>query len=101
MESSEIIAVDEQSFRAEVLEESRPVLLDFGARWCQPCKALTPIAASIAAEYTGRLKVVAIDADDCPELAARYRVRAMPTLIVIDRGQEVRRHVGVTSKQKV
>lgn len=101
MESSKVVSVDEQSFHAEVLESTRPVLVDVGARWCPPCRALEPIVAAIAAEYEGRLKVVAIDSDQSPELAARLGIRANPTLIVFDGGREIRRHVGLTSRPKV
>lgn len=77
------------------------MLVDVGARWCPPCRALEPIVAAIAAEYEGRLKVVAIDSDQCPDLGARPGIRANPTLIVLDGGREIRRHVGLTSRPKV
>lgn len=101
MKSGKVIAVDEQSFRAEVLESDRPVLVDVGARWCPPCRALEPIVEAIAAEYEGRLKVVALDSDESPALCARYGLRANPTLILIDRGQEITRHVGLLNRQRV
>ncbi len=101
MKSGKVIAVDEQSFRAEVLESDRPVLVDIGARWCPPCRALEPIVESIAAEYEDRLKVVSLDSDACPALCARYGLRANPTLILIDRGQEITRHVGLLNRQRV
>ena len=101
MKSDKVIPVDEQSFRAEVLESTRPVLVDVGAQWCPPCRALEPIVAGIAAEYDGRIKVVAIDSDQCPDLGARLGIRANPTLIVFDGGREIRRHVGLTSRPKV
>lgn len=72
-----------------------------GARWCPPCRALEPIIAAIAAEYEGRLKVVAVDSDPSPELAARHGIRANPTLIVFDGGREITRRVGFASREKV
>ncbi len=101
MKSEKVIAVDEQSFRAEVLEADRPVLVDVGARWCPPCRALEPIVAAIAAEFEDRLKVVALDSDASPALCARYGIRANPTLILIHRGQEITRHVGFMNRQRV
>jgi thioredoxin 1 len=101
MHANGIVHVDQRNFQAEVLGSERPVLLDFGAAWCGPCRALAPIAASIAEEYAGRLKVATIDADDSPEIVARYGVRAMPTLIVMEGGREVRRHVGLLSRQRL
>jgi thioredoxin 1 len=101
MKSDKVIPVDEQSFRAEVLESTGPVLVDVGAQWCPPCRALEPIVAAIAAEYEGRLKVVAVDSDQCPTLGASLGIRANPTLIVFDGGREIRRHVGLTSRPKV
>lgn len=101
MKSSNVIAVDEQNFHAEVLESTCPVLVDVGAEWCSPCRALEPVVASIAAEYEGRLKVVALDSDHSPQLAVRYGIRANPTLIVFDGGREITRRVGLTSRPKV
>lgn len=101
MKSGKVIAVDEQSFRAEVLESDRPVLVDVGAQWCPPCRALEPIVDSIAVDYEGRLKVVSLDSDASPALCARYGLRANPTLILIDRGQEITRHVGLLNRQRV
>jgi thioredoxin 1 len=101
MKSSHVIPVDERNFQAEVLASTLPVLVDVGARWCPPCRALEPIVDAIAAEYDGRLQVVAIDSDASPDLGARLGIRANPTLIVFHGGKEIRRHVGLTNRQKV
>jgi thioredoxin 1 len=101
MKSSHVTPVDERNFQAEVLESTLPVLVDVGARWCPPCRALEPIVDAIAAEYDGRLKVVAIDSDNSPDLGARLGIRANPTLIVFDGGREITRRVGLTTRPKV
>lgn len=101
MKSSHVLPVDDHDFQSQVLESTCPVLVDVGAQWCPPCRALEPIVAAIAAEYDGRLKVVAIDSDASPGLGARLGIRANPTLLVFDGGREIRRHVGLTTRPKV
>jgi thioredoxin 1 len=93
--------IDEQSFEAEVIGSDVPVLVDFTATWCAPCRALTPILHKIAAEGAGRLKVATIDGDECASIATRFGVRGFPTVIAFVGGKEVARHVGVTSKEKL
>jgi thioredoxin len=101
MKSDHVLAVDATTFQAEVLESALPVLVDVGATWCPPCRALEPIVESVAAEYQGRLKVVAVNSDASPALCARYGLRANPTLILFNRGQEITRHVGLLNRQRL
>lgn len=89
--------VTEANFEAEVLKSPLPVLLDFGADWCAPCRALEPVVEKLAAEHAGRVRVLKIDADDSAAIAARYGVRALPTVITFVGGQEHKRHTGNTS----
>ena len=96
-----VISADDSSFTREVLESSIPVLVDFGGKWCGPCKVLAPIVERIAAENGGRLKVVAVDVDDAPETARRYGVRGVPTVAVFKGGVESGKIVGVTSREKL
>ena len=96
-----VIEVDDESFDREVLEAEVPVLVDFGAPWCGPCKALATIIERVAAEAAGRVKVVTIDTDASPRTALRYGVRAVPTLLVFRKGERTAQHLGATSKQKV
>jgi len=84
-----------------VLTEPGVTLIDFTAAWCGPCKQLAPILKELAAEYTGRARVVAIDVADEPALAQAFRVTAMPTLVLVRDGHEVGRMVGLRPKKTV
>jgi len=95
------LEVTDDTFDAEVLASDVPVLVDFGARWCGPCKALAPIVHRVAQETAGRAKVVTMDTDDCPRTAARYGVRGVPTLLVFRRGEKTAQHVGATTREKL
>ncbi len=96
-----IQTVGDQNFEAEVISSDLPVLVDFGAVWCGPCKALEPTVAEIAGLYSGRLKVVKVDIDDSPSIAARFGIRGVPTVVVIKGGREVKRQVGNMPKSKL
>jgi thioredoxin 1 len=98
---SNVIEVDDTTFEAEVLGAEVPVLVDVGARWCGPCKALAPIVALVASETAGRVKVVTMDSDASPRTAQRYGIRAVPTLLVFRRGEKTAQHLGVASREKV
>lgn len=88
------LQVDEASFDAEVLGASEPVLVDFWAEWCGPCKAMDPILDQLAGELAGRVKIVKLDAEQNIGIVTRYNVRSMPTLIVFQGGQPVDARVG-------
>ncbi len=89
------------SSEAEVISSDLPVLVDFGAVRCGPCKALEPTVAEIAGLYSSRLKVVKVDIDDSPSVAARCGIRGVPTVVVIKGGREVKRQVGNMPKSKL
>lgn len=94
---TELPNVTERDFDDVVLGSKVPVLVDFTARWCPPCRTIEPILESIATQHADKLRVVRVDADACAALAARYRVRALPTVIAFGGGQEHNRHTGATS----
>jgi thioredoxin 1 len=91
-------AVTDQSFEQEVLKSPVPVLVDFWAAWCGPCKQIAPTVDSIAAEYTGKLKVVKLDVDNNSEVSARFGIQGIPTLILFKGGQVVEKLVGAYPK---
>ncbi|MBQ6274664.1 MAG: thioredoxin [Oscillospiraceae bacterium] len=97
---SEIILTAE-NFEKEVLNSEIPVLVDFWATWCGPCRMLAPVIAQIAQEQKGKIKVGKIDVDEQPELAIRYGIASIPTLKVFKNGQVVNSSVGVIPKPMI
>jgi thioredoxin 1 len=93
------VAVTDQSFETEVLGSEVPVLVDFWAAWCGPCRAIAPVVEDLSVEYSGKLKVVKVDVDENPQISERYRVMSIPTLLVFKGGQEIDRIVGAVPKQ--
>ncbi|MGF1425123.1 thioredoxin [Kitasatospora sp. LaBMicrA B282] len=93
--------VTDETFRAEVLESDRPVLVDFTADWCPPCRMVAPVLAAVAVEEADRLKVVALDVDLNPETQAAYGVLSMPTLVVFKNGEPVKSMVGARAKARL
>ena len=98
---AKVLDVTDASFEQEVLQSSLPVLVDFWAEWCAPCRMLAPVVKDIAASYDGRLRVVKLDVDSSPGAPARFQVRAMPTLLFFKNGQVVDSIVGAVPKQKI
>jgi thioredoxin 1 len=99
MSQGRIPMVNEDTFPAEVLAAEVPVLVEFGATWCPPCRALEPVLLGLAGESAGRWKVAAVDMDDSPDLSRKYSVRGAPTVIVFAKGVEVGRHLGLTRRE--
>ena len=92
---------NELNFDQEVLNSDVPVLVDFSATWCGPCKAIAPLVGQIADEYAGKVKVGVIDVDNSPGIAQRYQIRGVPTLLVFKSGKDVDKIVGAASKQNI
>ncbi len=90
--------VGDQTFEAEVLKSSQPVLVDYWAQWCGPCKMIGPIVEESAAEYADQLTVAKLNIDESPQIPSRYNVRSIPTLMLFKDGQPVATHVGSLSK---
>lgn len=94
-------AVTSADFQSKVLESDVPVLVDFFATWCGPCRMLAPVLEEVATEVAGKVKVVKLDIDQSPDIAQRYGVMSVPTLIVFENGQVKRQTVGAQPKQNV
>ena len=96
-----VTAVTESNFEQEVLKSSTPVLVDFWAEWCGPCKMISSVVDEIAAELDGKLKVAKVNVDEAQELAAKHNVMSIPTLIIFKQGEAVDQIVGAVSKDKL
>lgn len=90
-------AVSEEEFRETVASAGVPVLVDFYADWCGPCRAVAPLLEEVARRHAGNLLVLKVDSDRWPDLTRQHGIRGIPTLLVFDEGREVRRHVGAGS----
>ena len=95
---AEAVEVTDATFEAEVLNSETPVVLDFWAEWCRPCRQLTPIIEQLAEKYQGRIKVVKLNIDDNPVTPGRYEVRAIPTILAFQNGQVIQQLQGVRPK---
>ena len=95
------IEVTDSTFAQEVLQSTQPVLVDFWAVWCGPCRAVAPVVEEIAGDYEGKLKVMKLDVDDNPRTAAAYGVQSIPTLLVFKDGKEAERIIGAVPKKVI
>ena len=98
---SNVTPVADDSFEREVLQSATPVLIDFWAPWCAPCRAIAPVVDEIAREYAGKLKVVKMNVDENPRTPSRYGVRGIPNLILFQGGQVKEQIIGAVPKSKL
>lgn len=95
------IVLTEMNFDSEVLKSKLPVLVDFYAQWCGPCRMLAPVMAEIAEEFPGKIKVCKVDVDEAPSLVARYRIGGIPVVIAFRNGERVDSSVGYKTKEQI
>ena len=98
---SNLHAVTDETFESEVLKADKPVLVDFWAPWCGPCRSIAPIVEEIAGEYEGKLKVTKLNVDDHPATASRYGIRGIPNLLILKGGAVKEQIVGAVPKAKL
>ncbi|NLB46861.1 MAG: thioredoxin [Microbacteriaceae bacterium] len=98
---SEAINVGEQTFDKVVLQSDIPVLVDFWAAWCGPCRMVAPELDEIASDHEGKIRIVKVNVDEEPTLAAKYRITSVPAMKVFQNGEEVRELIGAMPKQQI
>lgn len=94
---SDVVTVDDTNFEVEVLNSDRPVLVDFSATWCGPCQRQLPIIEKFASDNLERVKVCKVDVDDAPNISSKLNIRAVPSIILFNRGEKVDMRAGLTS----
>ena len=99
--SEQIAHVTDDSFESEVLKSSQPVLVDYWAEWCGPCKMIAPVLDEIAGEYAGKVKIAKLNIDDNPNTPPRYGIRGIPTLMLFKEGEVEATKVGAVSKSQL
>ena len=99
--SEQIVHVTDDSFESDVLKSDQPVLIDYWAEWCGPCKMIAPVLDEIAGDYAGRLKVAKLNIDDNPNTPPRYGIRGIPTLMLFKDGEVEATKVGAVSKSQL
>jgi thioredoxin 1 len=99
--SMQIVHVSDETFQEEVLNSTQPVLIDYWAEWCGPCKMIAPVLEEIADDYSGKLKVAKLNIDDNPETPPKYGIRGIPTLMLFKNGNVEATKVGAVSKSQL
>lgn len=100
-DATNVLHFSDADFEAQVLKASVPVLVDFTATWCGPCRALAPLVEEAAGKYAGRVKVGKVDVDECPATAMKYQIRGVPTLLLFKDGKVASQSVGLIPRDKL
>lgn len=95
------ITITKKNYKTEVLESDMPVLIDFWATWCGPCKMLAPVIEELANEYEGKVKVCKVNVDDEPELASEYKIMSIPTVVLVKDGKVAETSIGFVPKTQL
>jgi thioredoxin 1 len=99
--SENVVYTDDQGFDAAVLQSAEPVLVDFWAPWCGPCRAIAPVVEELAGQYAGRLRAVKVNVDESPEVSGRFGIQSIPSLVFFANGQEVGRIIGAVPRTQL
>ena len=98
---SAAVTIDQDNFNAEVIESDTPVVVDFWAEWCMPCKMVAPVLDQISQDYAGRLKIAKVNVDDAGEIAQKYNIVSIPTLLLFKGGNVVGQQVGAVPRETI
>ncbi|MCQ9206641.1 MAG: thioredoxin [Omnitrophica bacterium] len=101
MMDQKVMDIDSESYKKEILDSDTPVLVDFWAEWCMPCRMMTPVVDELSKDYEGKVKFAKINVDNNPKLATDLQILSIPVLILFKNGKELTRMTGVNSKQNV
>jgi thioredoxin 1 len=98
---ADVPEVTESNFQTEVLQSAQPILVDFWAPWCGPCRQIAPLVQQLGKDYAGKVRVAKVNVDECPNVAAGYGVNSIPTLMIFKNGDVVERFVGVQPRSRL